>query len=133
MLKDLQRALVRILRSPSPAEEILREAASADEATRAALERADPDGLLLSRLLVLKLRFERICRGDARAARWFERDSAGFTTAFRSYDQEVPQREYFPREEAMSFREWCLEQGHAVEWGDEISGTRTPPAPSNPA
>jgi len=67
----------------------------------------DPDGLELTRLVVKKLRFELIVRGDAEMDRWFDRDPAAFTEAFRKYDLEVAPREWFPRQEAESFRAWC--------------------------
>lgn len=111
MLKDLQRAILRALESDDP-QAVLREAAAKlSEDDRAALARIDADGLALTRLLVRKLRFERICRGDKQAKAWFDRDPAGFTEAFRAYDREVPHREYFPRQEAESFRAWCGRRG----------------------
>ena len=67
----------------------------------------DPDGLELTRLIVKKLRFELIVRGDSAMEDWFDRDPAAFTEAFRTYDREVPPRSWFPREEAVKFREWC--------------------------
>ena len=70
------------------------------------LEGVDPDGLQLTRLIVKKLRFELIVRGDALLDAWFDRDPAAFTAAFKAYDLAVPPRSWFPREEAESFRAW---------------------------
>lgn len=74
---------------------------------------ADADGLTISGLLVRKLRFERICRGDSKAEEWFERDPQRFVEAFKVYNHEVPPREYFPRQEAEAFRAWCAAHGFA--------------------
>ena len=73
----------------------------------APLEGVDPDGLELTRLIVKKLRFELIVRGDSKLEAWFDRDPESFTAAFKAYDALVPPRSWFPREEAEKFREWC--------------------------
>jgi hypothetical protein len=73
------------------------------------LEGADPDGVELARLIVKKLRFELIARGDSAMEAWFDRDPEAFTTAFKAYDALVPPRSWFPREEAEKFRQWCME------------------------
>lgn len=91
MLKELQGRLLRALLDGEP------------------LEGVDPDGLELTRLIVKKLRFELIVRGDSRLEAWFDRDPAAFTTAFRAYDRLVPPCSWFPREEAEKFRAWCRE------------------------
>jgi hypothetical protein len=75
----------------------------------APFEGVDADGLELSRLIVKKLRFELIVRGDTEMEAWFDRDPEGFTTAFKAYDVLVPPRSWFPREEAEKFRAWCAE------------------------
>lgn len=111
MLSDLQRAMARALTSDSPVESLKKEAASLGPEDRALFEGLDPDRFLLTGLIVRKLRFERICRGDKKAEEWFERDPAGFTESFRAYNREVPSTEFFPRQEALAFRKWCLEQG----------------------
>ncbi len=66
----------------------------------------DADGLALSRLLVAKLRFERLLGGSAAAARWFETDPKQFTAAFDSYHNQVSARAFFPSEEALEFQTW---------------------------
>ncbi|HKS16637.1 MAG TPA: hypothetical protein VJU16_04940 [Planctomycetota bacterium] len=73
----------------------------------APLEGVDADGLELTRLIVKKLRFELIVRGDSKLEEWFDRDPAAFTAAFKAYDRVIPPRSWFPREEADRFREWC--------------------------
>ena len=78
-------------------------------------EGVDPDGLHLTRLVVKKLRFKLIVRGDSAAEAWFDRDPAAFTEAFRRYDREVPPREWFPSQEAEMFRAWCRENGFSFE------------------
>ncbi len=70
------------------------------------LEHVDPDGLLLTSLLVKKLRFERILRGDPNLAARFQKDPQAFTLAFRNYLNAVPPTSVFPAEEARAFREF---------------------------
>ena len=111
MLKDLQRVLARALTSDAPLDVLRAESAGLSEEERAWLAAADLDGLRLTGLLVRKLRFERICRGDAAAERWFERDPEAFVRAFKAYNAEVPPVEIFPRQEALAFREWCRKNG----------------------
>ena len=89
MLKDLQARLLRSILGGTT------------------FEGVDPDGLELTRLIVKKLRFEFIVRGDSEAEAWFDRDPAAFTVAFKAYDLEVPPRSWFPREEGEAFRRWC--------------------------
>ena len=111
MLKDLQRVLARALTSNAPLETLKREAATLTPEERALLDRMGEDRFLLTSLLVRKLRFERICRGDTKAEEWFARDPEAFTEAFRAYNAEVPPMEFFPRLEALAFRAWCKKRG----------------------
>ncbi len=111
MLTDLQRAMARALTSDRPVEALRAEAASLGAGDRALLEGLDPERFLLTSLIVRKLRFERICRGDTTAEAWFERDPEKFTEVFRAYNREVPSTEFFPRQEAVAFRKWCREKG----------------------
>jgi hypothetical protein len=111
VLTDLQRALARALTSDAPVDALKKEAAGLGPEDRALLEGLDPDRFLLTSLIVRKLRFERICRGDTKAEEWFMRDPAGFTEVFRAYNREVPSTEFFPRPEAVAFRKWCRAQG----------------------
>ena len=82
------------------------------------LEGVDADGLELTRLIVKKLRFELIVRGDSNLEVWFDRDPAAFTAAFKAYDALVPPRSWFPREEAEKFREWCRANSFSPEKPD---------------
>lgn len=103
-----ERILADALRAADPAA-ALRAAATEPRlpaALRRALANADEDGVRLSALLVARLRFERLIQGSPEAARWFEEDAAGFTSAFRRYHQAVPGRSFFPRAEAQLFAEW---------------------------
>ena len=68
------------------------------------LARLDPDGLRLTALLIQKLRFERILRGDPDLRRRFEEDPEGFTRGFQRYLRATPPRAVFPAEEAEQFR-----------------------------
>ncbi len=115
MLIDLQRALVRALTSADPIAALRR--ARLSQADRALLRHADDDGVRLTGLIVQKLRFERICRGDDRMEAWFERDGKSFVQAFKRYNKEVPPREFFPRAEAGAFWQWCRANGFAGEPG----------------
>lgn len=110
MLSDLQKAMVRALTADRPVEALRAEAAALGPEDQALLAGLDPERVLLTSLIVRKLRFERICRGDDQAEAWFERDPAGFTAAFRDYNREVPSTEFFPRPEAVAFRNWCRER-----------------------
>jgi hypothetical protein len=110
MLKELQRVLIRALTGNAPLETLKKEAAALSPEDRAAVERLDPEKFLMTSLLVRKLRFERICRGDTEAEEWFARDPERFTEAFRAYNAEVPPTEFFPRPEALAFRAWCKEK-----------------------
>ena len=70
------------------------------------LQHLDPEGLKLTALLVKKLRFERILRGDPTLAAKFQEDPQAFTVAFRNYLNAVPPTAIFPAEEALAFREF---------------------------
>ncbi len=114
MLKDLQRVLARALTSDAPLETLRREAAALAAGDRAFVDRLDPDGFLLTSLLVRKLRFERLCRADPSIEAWFERDPGGFVELFRRYNAEVPPRESFPLREAEAFHAWRRRNGVEV-------------------
>ena len=111
MLRDVQRVLARALASNEPLETLEREAGALSGEDRAAIDALDSEHFLLSSLLVRKLRFERICRGDTKSEEWFGRDPEGFTKAFQAYNAEVPPVEFFPRPEALAFRAWCKMKG----------------------
>lgn len=104
MLIDLQRRLLRALHSEAPLETL-----RAEDPTLAA--RIDPDGFVLTSLLVRKLRFERLCRADSRIEAWFDRDPAGFMDVYRAYVADVEPRASFPKHEADAFHGWCRRTG----------------------
>ena len=104
MLIDLQRRLLRALHSETPFETLRAE----DPALAA---RIDPDGFVLTSLLVRKLRFERLCRGDSRMAAWFDRNPAGFAEIHARYARQVEPRAFFPRSEADAFLDWAKDSG----------------------
>ena len=106
MLKDLQRALIRALTSNRPVETLRREKASLSPEERALVDRVGEEQFILTGLIVRKLRFERICRGDQEAEAWFARDPERFIQAFQAYNEEVPCTETFPRGEAAAFQAW---------------------------
>ena len=74
---------------------------------RAAVDAADRDGVEMTALLVVKLRFERLMQGSRHAIEWFDRDPAGFSDAMRRYHTEVPPSAHDPREENRLFMRWC--------------------------
>lgn len=112
MLIELQRVLQAALTSDTPLETLRSAARGLPEHVRAVLDRMDPDGFVVSSLLVRKLRFERICRGDVAMEQWFEREPERFTEVFREYNREVPPREFFPQPEARAFREFLRRKGY---------------------
>jgi hypothetical protein len=111
VLIELQRVLQAALSSDTPLETLRDGARGLPEEARKIVDTIDPDGFVVSSLLVRKLRFERICRGDTALERWFEREPARFTEFFRAYDREVSPREYFPQPEARAFRDFLLSRG----------------------
>lgn len=93
-------------------------AAPAERALLAGLV-AQADGLRLTRLLVQKLRLERLLRGDAAAARAFASDAAAFVPRFRRYCEQVPPTAVFPSEEAALFAAFLADEqrGAAADRG----------------
>jgi hypothetical protein len=111
MLTELQRVLQAALASDTPLETLRDAARGLPAEAQAIVASIDPDGFVVSSLLVRKLRFERICRGDILLEQWFEREPARFTEAFRVYNREVPPREFFPQPEAAAFRDFLKRKG----------------------
>lgn len=62
---------------------------------------ATPDGVGLTRRILLRLRFERLVQGSASAAGWFEADPASFARAFADYAAAVPPTAFLPLDEAV--------------------------------
>jgi len=73
----------------------------------AAVDAADRDGVEMTALLVVRLRFERLMQGSRHAIEWFQRDPAGFADAVRRYHAEVAPTAHDPREENRLFMRWC--------------------------
>ncbi|MBY0525740.1 MAG: hypothetical protein K2R98_20210 [Gemmataceae bacterium] len=128
MLCTVQRLLLDALLSDDPPAALRRQLASADELSdqeRAWLERIDPDGLILTSLLVKKLRFERLTRSDVDMNELFERAPEEFMRLFQAYAAAVPPTVYFPGEEANKYRQW-----EAQAFGGENAVRRPPNARS---
>jgi hypothetical protein len=113
-LRRFDRALADALIAADPVAAL--RAAAADDwppelrealATAAAQE----DGVRLTALLVVKLRFERLVQGSRRAGEWFDRDARDFADAFRRYHAAVPPTATDPRGEADLFERWCDAEG----------------------
>ena len=113
MLKDVQQLLIDALLSPDPAAFVRAHAddvhrqLSADE--RTALTGLDDAGLRVTRVLVRKLRLQRLLAGDPASAASCAADPAAFAERFRAYEAAVPPRAVFPGEEAAQFARWCDE------------------------
>ena len=109
MLSELQRVLLRACLQREPAAWLAAELARGDQpllADERELLRAlasSADGMRLTRLLVEKLRLERLLRGDTGLAAAFVRDQAAFVARFRRYCDQVPPAAVFPSEEAAAF------------------------------
>lgn len=102
-LRDYETRLAAAMRAADPV-----------AAVRALYPEADADGVLMTALIVARLRFERLLRGSAAAAAWFDRDPAGFTRAFRRYHATVAPRAFFPADEAALFTEFCAAEAAPV-------------------
>jgi hypothetical protein len=112
LLAELQEVLVSCCTARDPAA-----ALAAARVAHPGLERwlatIDPDGLRLTAMLIQKLRFERIVRGDPELAARFEADPPGFTSVFREYLVAQPPTCVFPEEEADRFRRFLDRSGSA--------------------
>lgn len=111
VLSDLESVLLAALSDDAPWLRLQCESSRLPAEDRARLERIDRDGFVITSLLVRKLRFERICRGDRELEEWFGEEPERFTEAFRAYNRDVPPREYFPRPEAATFRAYLEKHG----------------------
>lgn len=110
MLIDVQRLLLTACWQRDPAAwlraQLAADPGSCTDAERAMLLAADPDGLRVTRLLLQKLRLERLLRGDPAAAAAFAADQDAFVEGFRRYCDAVPATAVFPSEEASAFAEF---------------------------
>jgi hypothetical protein len=111
VLSEVQRLLVLALHDARPAERLRQLVADAGDGLtpdeRARLLAADADGLRVTSLIVRKLRFERILRGDAALRAACDRDRAAFAAEFARYCAAVPPTSAFPAEEARAFRRFA--------------------------
>jgi hypothetical protein len=109
VLSELQRVLLTACLQREPAPWLLAMLERGDLALTAAERELlaalgnSADGMRLTRLLVEKLRLERLLRGDPELAAAFVRDEAAFVARFRRYCDAVPPTAVFPSEEAAAF------------------------------
>lgn len=103
-LAALQAIVARACLSVDPPAELARAGADAAIAplVRGWLAGVDADQLRIAALLVQKLRFERITRGDTAVREHFARDPGAFTREFSAYARSVLP-ELFPAAEARAF------------------------------
>ncbi len=109
MLGDLQDRLLAVLSDADPVAALTRlltdpQGLTAEEV--AALQQIDADGLRLTALIVVKLRFERLTLAAPELAALFAERPEEFVQLFREYAAAVPATAYFPSAEAALFREW---------------------------
>jgi len=109
MLKDVQRLLLAALFADDPVTALrksLADASNLGPGEREWLEGISDDGLLMTGLLVKKLRFERLTRGEENLEKLFEREPKAFMRLYQNYTGAVSPTAYFPQEEAELFRRW---------------------------
>jgi len=109
MLSRVQELLLSSLRDPDPLlclQETVGLAHDLSDDERKWLLAIDGDGLRLTRMLVRKLRLQRVVRGDPGAAEFMARDPEGFARCFARYEQEVAPTHVFPKDEATAFRSY---------------------------
>jgi len=109
MLATVQQLLVAALREPDPLlylQQNVPVATALSDDERKWLLAVDGDGLRLSRMLIRKLRLQRIVRGDAEASAFMAREPERFAACFARYDREEPLRHVFPHAEAEAFRRY---------------------------
>lgn len=105
-LAELQSWLVEVLAGQKPLDRLDHADEELAPEVHAELHGIDRDGFALTGLLVRKLRFERLCRGDDRIERAFDSDPAVFVEDYERYVREVPATAYFPSEEARLYAAW---------------------------
>ena len=105
MLSDLQERMVDALYGENPAED-LQKIIKDFEDDPAELTTVQDDGWHLSHLLLMKLRFERLTRGNPALMEEFEQNPAAFTERFKEYHNAVKPNVFFPAEEAELYQEW---------------------------
>lgn len=112
MLTDLQAVLLAALRQPDPGAWLRARAADPaeplddDERGWLAACAGNEDGLRIARLVVRKLRLERLLRGDRSLAAAMAADPTAFAARFAAYDRAVAPTAVFPAEEARHCADW---------------------------
>lgn len=109
MLRDLQNALIHILFSEDPMTTLQEEARKLTEEDRHRLQFLTEDGVRFTEMIIQKLRFERICRGNQDMTQRFLENQEEFMNAFQDYTKEIPPS-YFPSEEAPAFDAFLLKK-----------------------
>ena len=110
ILDQLQMALIEALYSDSPETEL--EKIKQDFAGYDGIDQIQDDGWRLSHLLLIKLRFERLTRGNPALLELFERDPQGFTKQFKQYHKMNKANIFFPHEEANLFQDYLNQKSH---------------------
>ncbi|MCU0864333.1 MAG: hypothetical protein MUC36_11100 [Planctomycetes bacterium] len=110
MLSELQRVLVQALRTPDPRgwlqAYVLQPDCTLSATERTMVAALPDDGLRLTRLIVRKLRMQRLLQADGDANRLCTQEPARFAKQFAAYDAAVPLQSIFPSDEAKAFRSW---------------------------
>ena len=105
-LTDLQRMLVEALPQRDPAA-VLRQSPSdalSPIETEAVL-RVPEDGLLLTSLVIIKLRMQQLLKSPG-ALKQFEEDPEAFARIFERYHSDCPMADFFPEGEGARFADW---------------------------
>ncbi len=107
-LSELQERFVTLITDSNSYEALLSSklGPGAQEATRY----VEADGYRLTSLIVRKLRFERLCRGDAEFLSSLEREPETLLASFDAYAKEIPQNSLFPGDEAQAYRAWLKQK-----------------------
>src|SRR5689334_15053025 len=106
MLTEIQHILLRALLADDPVATLNAELNATTMLTpqeRDWLRHLSPDGLVMTSLLVKKLRFERLTHGEPVMDRLFAEEPDAFMRLYQNYTGTVPPTAYFPQEEAELF------------------------------
>lgn len=108
MLSDMQQLLQQALLSDDPVailEQMAKEVPLSEE-ERAHLAHIEANGILLTSLLITKLRFERLTGASEELLHLFQNDPKQFIDLFNQYQKESKPTAYFPEQEAILFEQW---------------------------
>jgi hypothetical protein len=108
VLIDLQRALAQRYLAGRPSEPRADPAAPANLSAEEISELAnlDADALAIQRLVLTKLRLQRLLTNPQLAAE-FQRDPGAFWKRFAAYDRSVTPRAFMDRDEQADFARYC--------------------------